>query len=141
MTSRIPHAAASSAMPRLLWALQLVVAAILGQTLFFKFSGAPESIYIFQTLGVEPLGRYLAGSVELVSVVLLLVPRLAWLGAALALGTISGAILSHLTVLGVEVQGDGGLLFLLAVVVFAASAVVLVVRRREIPIVGARLPL
>lgn len=140
MTSRVRRASNSPAMPRLVWAVQIVVAVILGQTLFFKFSGAPESIYIFHTLGVEPFGRYLAGSVELVSVVLLLVPGFAWLGAGLALATISGAILSHLAVLGIEVQGDGGLLFLLALVVFAGSVFVLFARRREIPVLGARLP-
>jgi putative oxidoreductase len=94
--------------------LRLVVAAILLQTLYFKFSGAPESVYIFQTLGAEPWGRIGSGVAELVAAVLLLLPRTAGLGAVLSLGIISGALLSHLAILGIEVQGDGGLLFALA---------------------------
>jgi putative oxidoreductase len=118
------------------WALQLLVAAILLQTLFFKFTGAEESIYIFSTLGLEPWGRIGSGVVELIASVLLLVPRTAALGALVALGTITGAIFSHLTKLGIVVKDDGGLLFALALVVFAGSALVLCIRRREIPVVG-----
>lgn len=120
------------------WVAQLVVAGILLQTLFFKFTAAPESVYIFTTLGLEPVGRIGSGVAELIAAVLLLVPATAALGALLALGVIAGAIGSHLTVLGIEVQGDGGLLFGLAVVVFVGSLVVLWLRRAELPIVGKR---
>jgi hypothetical protein len=116
--------------------LQFVVAAILLQTLFFKFTGAAESVYIFSTLGAEPWGRIGSGVVELIAAILLLVPATVTVGAALALAVIAGAILSHLTILGIEVQGDGGLLFVLALTVFVASAVILVLRRNEIPVVG-----
>lgn len=119
------------------WLLQLIVAGILLQTLFFKFTGAAESVYIFTQLGAEPWGRIGSGIVELIASVLLLLPRTVTLGAILALGTISGAILSHLTKLGIVVQGDGGLLFGLAIVVFVCSAAVLWRRRREIPVVGS----
>ena len=122
------------------WIAQLVVAAIFLQTLFFKFTGAPESVYIFERLGAEPWGRIGSGVAELVTSVLLLIPATAGAGAVLALGVISGAILSHLTVLGIEVQGDGGTLFILALVVFVGSAVVAWLRRDEIPIVGPKLP-
>lgn len=118
------------------WILQIVAAAILGQTLFFKFTGAEESVFIFATLGAEPWGRIGSGLLELVAVVLLLVPRTAGAGALLALALMSGAILSHLTKLGVEVKGDGGLLFGLAVVVLASSTVVAYLRRHQIPVVG-----
>jgi putative oxidoreductase len=118
------------------WALQLVVAVILLQTLFFKFTGAAESVYIFSTLGVEPWGRIGSGIVELIAAILLLVPATVTVGAVLALVVIVGAIFSHLTVLGIEVQGDGGLLFLLALTVFIGSAAILVLRRNEIPIIG-----
>ena len=116
------------------WSLvpQLVAAAILAQTLFFKFSGAAESRFIFETLGMEPWGRIGSGAAELVAVVLLVVPGYAVFGALLALGVISGAIASHLFFLGIEVQGDGGLLFSLALVVFACSALVLWLRRAEL---------
>ena len=123
------------------WVLQLTVAAILFQTLFFKFTGAEESKYIFSTLlgDSEAVGRIGSGVVELVAVALLLYPRTAWLGALVALGTISGAIFSHLTKLGIVVKDDGGLLFALALVVFAGSAAILLLRRREIPVVGRAL--
>jgi hypothetical protein len=115
------------------WVLQVSIAAILLQTLFFKFSGAAESIYIFSKLGVEPVGRYASGIAELVAAGLLLVPGFAPYGALLSLAVITGAIISHLTVLGIEVRGDGGLLFALAVVVFACSLGVLALRWRELP--------
>ncbi len=121
------------------WVLQLAVAAILFQTLFFKFTAAEESVYIFRTLGMEPWGRIGSGVAELIAVILLLHPRTAALGAALAMGVISGAIVAHLTRLGIEVKGDRGLLFGLAVAVFVGSAAVLLIRRGQLPVVGPRL--
>jgi len=118
------------------WALQIVVAVILLQTLFFKFTGAAESVYIFSALGAEPWGRIGSGVVELIAAILLLVPTTVTIGAVLAFGVMVGAIMSHLAVLGIEVQGDGGLLFGLALTVFVGSAIVLVLRRRDIPLVG-----
>lgn len=118
------------------WVLQGIAAVILFQTLFFKFTAAPESVYIFRTVGAEPWGRIGSGVLELVAVVLLLTPRTVALGALLALGLISGAIMSHLTVLGIDVLGDGGFLFGLAIVVFASSAGILFIRRAQIPVVG-----
>ena len=118
------------------WILQIVVAVILLQTLFFKFTAAAESVYIFSTLGAEPWGRIGSGVVELIAAILLLLPATITVGAALALAVIVGAIVSHLTILGIEVQGDGGLLFVLALTVFVASAAILVIRRGEIPVIG-----
>lgn len=121
------------------WICRIVVAVILIQTLFFKFTGAEESKYIFSTLmgpELEAYGRIGSGIVELIAAVLLLVPGTAWLGGGLALGTITGAIFSHLTMLGIVVKDDGGLLFGLAVVVFVLSSVVLLIHRRELPILG-----
>ncbi|HSE22704.1 MAG TPA: DoxX family protein [Pyrinomonadaceae bacterium] len=120
------------------WILQILVAVILFQTLFFKFTGAEESKYIFATLGAEPWGRIGSGIIELVAVILLLVPSTVTIGAVLALGTITGAILSHLTRLGIVVKDDGGLLFILAVIVFILSAGILFIRRSEIPVIGSR---
>ena len=116
-----------------LWAAQVVAAVILLQTLYFKFTAQPESVYIFSKLGLEPWGRLGSGVVEAVAGILLLIPRGAWLGAVLALGVISGAIVSHLTVLGIEVQGDHGQLFIYALLVFFCSAYVLWMRRKEVP--------
>ncbi len=118
------------------WACQLGAAGILGQTLFFKFTGAPESVYIFSAIGMEPWGRIGSGVMELIAVFLLLYPRTPVFGAVLAIGLMAGAIFFHLTRLGIEVQGDGGLLFKLALAVVLCSAVVVVVRRRELPVVG-----
>jgi hypothetical protein len=116
------------------WVLRLIVAFILFQTLFFKFTGARESVYIFSTLGVEPWGRIGSGVVELIAAVLLVIPRTTIFGAALSLAVISGAILSHLTRLGVALPAvnDHGELFALAVVVFLGSAAVLVLHRSEV---------
>jgi uncharacterized membrane protein YphA (DoxX/SURF4 family) len=118
------------------WLLQVVAAVILLQTLFFKFTGAEESVYIFSTLGLEPAGRIGSGVVELIASILLLVPSTVTLGAILAMGVMTGAIFSHLFVLGIEVKGDGGLLFALAITVFASSLIVLLLRRAEIPYFG-----
>lgn len=120
------------------WALRLILAVILLQTLFFKFSGAKESVYIFSTLGMEPWGRIGSGIVELIASILLLIPATVTVGALLALGVISGAILSHLTRLGIALPavGDHGELFALAVVVLVGSLLVLLMHRRELPWIG-----
>jgi len=115
------------------WILRLAVAFILIQTLFFKFTGAPESVYIFETMGMEPHGRIGTGIVELIASMLLLWPGYTWAGTILALGVISGAIMSHLTKLGIVVMDDGGALFGMAVFVWLASAVLLWLHRKELP--------
>ncbi len=120
------------------WCAQILAAAILLQTLFFKFTGAPESVYIFETLGMEPWRRFGSGISELIASVMLLVPATAALGGLLALGVMLGALGSHSTKLGIEVQGDGGLLFALACVVFVCGLVVVWIRRRQLPLVGHR---
>ena len=121
------------------WICRVVAAVILLQTLFFKFTGAPESVYIFTKVGLEPWGRIGSGVAELIAAILLIAPSFPWLGAGLALGVMGGAIMSHLTVLGVVVKDDGGLLFGLAVIVAVCSAVVLFIHRQALPIIGARL--
>jgi putative oxidoreductase len=121
------------------WALRIIAAVILLQTLFFKFTGAPEAIYIFTKVHAEPWGRIGSGVIELIASILLLWPRFTWLGSALTLATAAGAILSHLTLLGIEVQGDKGLLFGLAVAIFVASALNLYLHRMDIPVVGGKL--
>lgn len=103
----------------------IVAAVVLLQTLWFKFTAAPESVHIFSTLGVEPWGRIGSGIAELIAALLLLLPRMAWIGAGMALGIMGGALLSHLFILGIDVMGDGGSLFILAVIVAMCSAFVL----------------
>ena len=118
------------------WGMQIVIAFILLQTLYFKFSGAPESKYIFETLGMEPWGRIGSGIVELIAAILILIPASRVIGAIMSLGIISGAIFFHLTTLGIEVKDDGGLLFFLAVIVFILSLFLIVFNKAEIPIIG-----
>jgi len=118
------------------WIVRLTAAVILLQTLFFKFTGAPESVYIFTKVGLEPWGRYGSGVVELIASILLLSSCYCWLGALLALGVMGGAIISHLTVLGIVVQDDGGLLFALAITVAVCSLITLALHRRQIPFVA-----
>ena len=107
------------------WVARLVAAIIMVQTLYFKFTGAPESVYIFTTIGMEPWGRIGVGVMELIASVLILVPTTAWLGAGLALGLMVGAIGMHLTILGIEVGGDHGQLFIYALTVAICSLFVL----------------
>lgn len=118
------------------WGCRIVAAGILLQTLFFKFTGAEESVYIFTQVGLEPWGRYASGMAELFAAVLLLVPRTAAIGALLAAGVMIGAIGSHLTKLGIVVKNDGGLLFALAVTVFVCAIVTAISHRRQIPLIG-----
>jgi len=118
---------------------QIVAAVILAQTLFFKFSGAPEAVAIFTKLGVEPWGRIALGVLELATAVLLLVPRTAALGGAVTVGLMVGAVGSHLGPLGIEVEGDGGQLFALACVTLIAGLIVTWAKRRELPVVGPKL--
>lgn len=118
------------------WICRIAAALILLQTLYFKFSGAEESVYIFTKVGLEPWGRYASGVAELFAAVLLLFPRTLWLGALIAAGLMVGAIGSHLTKLGIVVKDDGGLLFALAVIVFVTAIATLCIHRRQIPFLG-----
>jgi hypothetical protein len=120
------------------WTLRGIAAAILLQTLFFKFTAAKESVYIFSTLGMEPWGRIGSGVVELIAAILLLAPPTVVYGAILSIGVISGAIVAHLTKLGIALPAvnDRGELFALAVTVFVCSLAVLVLHRHELPVVG-----
>ena len=116
-----------------IWIIKLTAAVILLQTLFFKFSGANESIYIFETLGIEPYGRIGSGVVELIASILILIPRTTLLGALLGMGTMLGAFFSHLFVLGIEVQNDGGTLFTLAVITLTCCLFLVFTQRNKIP--------
>ena len=109
----------------LYWGARILAALILLQTLYFKFTASPESVYIFTTVGMEPWGRIAVGALELIAGVLMLMSPTAWLGAGLALGLMAGAIGMHVTLLGIEVQGDGGQLFIYALIVAFCSVFVL----------------
>ena len=115
--------------------LRIVPAVILLQTLFFKFSAAPESVYIFEQLGLEPWGRIGLGVIELIVALLILIPKTTWIGALLGIGIMLGALFSHFTQLGVVVQNDGGTLFILALVTLIFCLILAWQRRTQIPFV------
>lgn len=120
---------------KIILVLRIAVAIILIQTLRFKFTAHPDSVYIFETVGLEPYGRIGIGVLELIAGILLLIPKTIWLGALLSLGLMAGAILMHLTQLGVEVKNDGGVLFYTAVLTFTLSAIILYFQRKSIPFI------
>lgn len=113
------------------WVLRIVAALILLQTLYFKFSGAEESIYIFSQLGMEPWGRIGTGVLELIASLLILYPKTTFFGSLLAVGLMSGAIVAHLTKLGISVKNDGGQLFIYALVVLAVSIILSVISKND----------
>ena len=113
------------------WALRILAAVILLQTLFFKFSAAEESVYIFSTLGMEPWGRIGTGIVELIAAILLLIPRTTAIGAVLGLGVMSGALFFHLTKLGLVVKGDHGQLFIYCLLVWISCLILAVAFRKR----------
>ena len=112
-------------------ALRIVAAVILLQTLYFKFTGQPESVELFTKLGVEPWGRIGTGVIELITSILLLLPSTVFIGAFLGIGLMSGAILSHLFVLGIESKGDGGQLFMLAIIVLVLCVILSVIYKKQ----------
>ncbi|ULC60631.1 DoxX family protein [Flaviramulus sp. BrNp1-15] len=113
--------------------LRIIVAIILIQTLRFKFTAHPDSIYIFEKVGLEPYGRIGIGILELIAGILLLIPKTIWIGATLTLGIIGGAILMHLTQLGIQINGDGGVLFITAIITFVLSSIILYLYRKDLP--------
>ena len=115
-----------------IWILKLLAAYIMLQTLFFKFSSAPESVYIFSTIGIEPWGRIGTGILELIASILILYPKTTGIGAVLGAGLMSGALFFHFTKLGFEIQGDGGLLFIYALLVFISCTILAVIYRSHI---------
>ena len=116
----------------LYWAARIIAVVLMVQTLYYKFQGAEESVYIFTTVGMEPWGRILVGSLELIASVLILINSTVWLGAGLALGLMMGAVFMHLTILGIVVKGDGGQLFLYAVIVSVCSSIILLVNKEKV---------
>jgi len=124
---------------KIILVLRIAVAITLIQTLRFKFTAHPDSVYIFETVGLEPYGRIGIGTLELIAGILLLIPKTIWAGALLTMGLIGGAILMHLTKLGIEVKGDGGVLFYTAIITFLLSTIILYYYRKDIPIIGKKL--
>lgn len=120
------------------WIIRIIPAIIMLQTLFFKFSAAPESIAIFTKLRIEPYGRIGTGIIELVASILLLIPNKSRFGALIGFGTMFGAILSHLIILGISVNNDSGTLFTLALITFICCSLILFVERDKFSIFQKR---
>ncbi len=121
------------------WIARIVAAFILLQTLFFKFSGAEESIYIFSKLGIEPYGRIGSGVVEMIASILILIPKTSLYGALITLGVMLVAITSHIFVLGIEVMGDGGLLFIYACIVTICASFLIIHHKNELYLLKKKL--
>lgn len=117
----------------ILWVVKIIVAFILLQTLYYKFTAHPDSVFIFEQTGLGAVGRIGAGIAELIIALLILTPRTAWLGAAGGIGMMAGAIFFHLTSLGIEVNNDGGILFKMAFVVLVGCIYILIKHRNNIP--------
>lgn len=115
------------------WVIRIVPALILLQSLYFKFTAHPNAVHIFTELGVEPYGRIGLGIFELITAILLLVPKTAYYGAVLGVLLMIGAIFSHILVLGIMFQNDGGKLFILALVTLACCAGYLLFRNKLNP--------
>lgn len=111
--------------------LRVVAAIIFLQTLYFKFTGHPESVELFTKLGVEPWGRIGTGIIEIIASILLLIPSTVFIGALMGIGLMSGAIFSHITIIGIESKGDGGQLFMLAIVVWICCAILMLLYKHR----------
>ena len=109
----------------IIWALRIIAALIMLQTLYFKFTAHPQSVHLFTILGMEPWGRISIGCLELVASILILVPRTTAFGALLGLGLMAGAIFFHLTKIGIKFDGDYGL-FTYAAIVFVSCAILVI---------------
>ena len=114
-------------------ALRIIVAVILLQTLRFKFLAHPDSIYIFTQVGLEPWGRIGIGVLELIASILLFLQKKIWIGAGLSAGLMAGAVMMHLTMIGIEVKGDGGTLFYTAIATLILSLMILWGKKKDIP--------
>jgi uncharacterized membrane protein YphA (DoxX/SURF4 family) len=121
--------------------LKIVAAVIMLQTLFYKFSGAQESIDLFTKLvgENEVYMRIGTGILELIASIFLLIPKTTWFGALMTFGLMSGAVFSHLTKLGISHNNDGGLLFGAALVTLIIGVFILYKERKNIPILGEKL--
>ena len=113
------------------WVLRIIAALVMLQTLYFKFSGSEESVYIFSQLGMEPWGRIATGVLELIASILILYPKTTFFGSVLAMGLMSGAVIAHFSKLGIVVKNDGGQLFIYALLVLVSSLILAILHRND----------
>ena len=115
--------------------LKLIAVVIMLQTLLFKFSAADQSVELFSKLAgeYEAYLRIGTGIIELIASILLFRPKTIWLGAFLTLGVMTGAIIGHITIIGINHNNDNGLLFGAAVYIFLVAGYLLFKERNQIP--------
>lgn len=121
---------------KIILVFRIIISILLIQTLQYKFTAHPDSVYIFSKVGLEPIGRIGIGILEFIAAFLIIIPKTIWIGALLTVGIIGGAIIMHLTLLGIEIDNDGGKLFYMALFIFILSAIILFNQRKNIPIIG-----
>lgn len=111
--------------------LRIAISLIYLQTLYFKFTGHPDSVYIFSKLGLEPYGRIGVGVIELIVSILLLINKTKLLSIIVSLSIITGAIASHLLVIGITIKEDDGGLFTLAIIIFTLNIVLIYLHKTD----------
>ena len=100
-----------------------------------KFTGAAGAVTLFTDLHMEPGGRILIGVIEVISIALLLSPRLSAWGALLCLGVMTGAVLAHVTVVGFG--GPLAMLFVMAIISGCSLVVLLYRLRHQVPFINS----
>jgi len=117
------------------WIAHIIIVIILTPPTFFKLTGDAMPVVMFEQLSIEPFGRIGVGIIELLAVMLLLIPRTKAIGALLALGNLAGAVIAHLTILGIEIGGDASL-FGIAIAGFTVSLFLVFFYKDALPIIG-----
>ena len=118
------------------WILQAVAAFILARAAYGKFTGMEMSLFVFERLEMGTSGRFTIGLIEAFAALLLLMPSVPQIGALLGFGTMMGALIAHTTVLGLDTNGDGGMMVAMMGVVVLATSTVMYIRRRDLPLIG-----
>lgn len=96
----IPAAVPSRKRQIALWLLQALLAAAFLAAGGAKLAGVPSMVVVFEGVGIGQWFRYVTGGIEVVSALLLLVPALCGLGAAMLVPTMVGATFAHLFLIG-----------------------------------------
>jgi len=123
----------------LLGSLQIVSAVILLFAGVTKFLATEGNVFIFTELDMEPTGRIIIGLIETAAALMLMTKNYAAMGALFGLGTMCGAVIAHVSILGFNVQGDQGLHIVALSTVVLCTGTVLIARRKTLPLIGPTL--
>ena len=116
---------------KIAWCFQLIIAGIFIPIGILKFMNNPADLEIFSQLGMEPAGRYIIGVLEILAGLMVLTNAVAAMGAFLGVGVMLGAMLAHMTVLGIDQTH-----FILLFIVFLSCCIVSFIRRKQLPLIG-----